>query len=150
MWHAGATKAKKKKPLKIKVGKTTGSRVVFNEEGQALQPLAQLALPDSTGCAAPLPDIPACLQLSALLLCTASHSTLALALAGAAHQVLRILCMQWQVAFASAMSMEKLCTALHAVVILLSAGAPNPLRHMLCMRRQGACKSEVSVKIMML
>ncbi len=45
-------KTKKKKALKIKVGKTTGSRVVFDEEGQAMQPLAQLALPESNECAA--------------------------------------------------------------------------------------------------
>lgn len=34
------------------MGKTTGSRVVFDEEGQALQPLAQLALSVSAECAA--------------------------------------------------------------------------------------------------
>ncbi len=50
-WLAGVAKKKKKKALKIKVGKTTGSRVVFDEEGQALQPLAQLALPESNECA---------------------------------------------------------------------------------------------------
>lgn len=50
-WLAGVAKKKKKKALKIKVGKTTGSRVVFDEEGHAVEPLAQLALPESNECA---------------------------------------------------------------------------------------------------
>jgi hypothetical protein len=48
-------KQKKKKKLKIKPGTVTGNRVVFDEDGEALEPLAQLPLPDSTGCAHVLP-----------------------------------------------------------------------------------------------
>eukprot|EP00798_Chlamydomonas_sp_ICE-L_P024609 gene24609-10228_t len=44
---AGKLPKKKKKP-KIKVGKTTGSRVVFDEDGEAMDPLERLAkIPDN-------------------------------------------------------------------------------------------------------
>lgn len=35
--------------MKIKVGATTGSRVVFDEDGQAVQPLARLAMAEGCG-----------------------------------------------------------------------------------------------------
>ena len=91
MCFAGAAKNKKKKPLKIKVGKTTGSRVVFDEEGQALQPLAQLALPASTECAHPdmlnntlntvhtsLASLPACMSPLLSLACIEEHMWLSI------------------------------------------------------------------------
>ena len=43
--------AKKRKKLRISKSTALGSRVVFDEEGVAVAPLAQLALPDQNGCA---------------------------------------------------------------------------------------------------
>ena len=40
---AGPSKARKPKRLKIKPGRVTGSRVVFDEEGEALDPRELLA-----------------------------------------------------------------------------------------------------------
>ena len=48
---AEPTKKAKKKRLKIKKGTASGTRVVFDEEGQALPPLAQLAVAGTLRCA---------------------------------------------------------------------------------------------------
>ena len=45
-----AGKGPKKKKLKIKPGVDSGSRKVFNDDGEAVEPLAQLQVPSTTRC----------------------------------------------------------------------------------------------------